>query len=714
MSNFTRSAKRSADTSCCLGLLLIAAASPACADSLGFEQDAGDVPVVIAATRLQQSLFDTPASVTVIDRALIRASGARELPDIMRLVPGMVVGRESASEAYVSYHGTAGFGSRRMQVQVDGRSIYQAGLALVDWIGLPLDVEDIERIEVVRGPDSAAYGANSFLGVINIITRHPQDVPNAEVMVRGGENGVADAFGRLSLHGLGADWSWTAFHREDNGYDTNLKRKKPYMDDMAVTGAYGKGIWYTPRDGQLMLSVGGSSMEAQQERFNDTSIYRSLPVVSATGGYIMFDWDQPWADKHRLQLQVSHDRQHHEEPWYVRIPYLAVSPEMGDFWRNDRQTADDFLDDPEATCTGSQVATNQRLRNLCLKAILDPDYLAEHDYTTDQNFDEQRSVIEVSDTWVPHPRLRLVGGIQGMYSEVTSRTFLNGTASNTVLSAFGHGELRLGQNWLLNLGGDFEDDEHAGQFFLPRAALSWQFQPNQVLRLVQSRAVRTPDIFENQADWHYYATTSDVDPDGVKDLNGPFYMSAKSDGTARSERIRSNEVSYFGNFQRFSLDVRLFRDELDLVSNRLEINRFLLSGYQHYLMRGGEVGSEWRITPFQRLLVNYARLSISSPDTVKSDNMDLVPRHSGSLTWARLDPDGWRASATYGFYKNLNRELFFDRLDLHMGRVLPVGQRQQLDLGVTAQLRLSDDPELRTSNGLDNRHKIWASAAWRY
>ncbi len=712
MFNFTRSAKRSADSARGLGLLLIAAAGPACADSLGFEQDAGDVPVVIAATRLQQSLFDTPASVTVIDRALIRASGARELPDILRLVPGMVVGRESASEAYVSYHGTAGFGSRRMQVQVDGRSIYQAGLSLVDWIGLPLDVEDIERVEVVRGPNSATFGANSFLGVINIITRHPQDVPSAEAMVRRGENGVADAFGRLSWQGMGADWVWTAFHREDNGYDTNLKRNTPYRDDMQVTGGYGKGIWSMPRDGQLTLALGGSRMEAEQERLNDTSIYRRPPVVTTTGGYAMLDWDQPWAANHRLQVQLSHDRQRHIEPWYVRIPTIATSAELGDLWRNDRATADDFLDDPVMTCFADPTRPlgNPRLGAVCAKIML-PAYQQDRDFTTNQDSDERRTALEISDTWVLSPRLRLIGGVQGMYSEVTSRTFLNGTASNTVLSVFGHGELRVARDWLVNLGANVEDDEHAGRFFLPRAALSWQFQPNQVLRLVQSRAVRTPDIFENQADWHYYATTDDR---SQSQYDGPFYMSAKSDGMARSERVSSHEVSYFGNFQRVRLDVRLFRDEMSLVSNRLEIDRFLLSDYQHYLLRGGEIGSEWRITPFQRVLLNYAKLSISSPDTVKSDNMDLVPRDSGSLTWARLDPDGWRASGTYGFYKNLNRELFFDRLDLHMGRVLPVGQRQQLDIGLTAQLRLSDDPELRSSNGLDNRHKVWASVAWRY
>ena len=129
-------------------------------------------------------------------------------------------------------------------------------------------------------------------------------------------------------------------------------------------------------------------------------------------------------------------------------------------------------------------------------------------------------------------------------------------------------------------------------------------------------------------------------------------------------------------------------------------------------MIGAELGSEWRLTPFQRLLLNYAHLDIDGSG--HGDNRDFVPRHSGSFTWARLDADGWRASATYGFYNDLNKDTFYDRADLHLGRVIPVGQRQRLDVGISAQIRLTDDPELRRINGMASRQKVWASVGWRY
>lgn len=154
--------------------LAILSAPAFAADDAGLPfAEGGDTPTVLSATRLSQSLFETPAAVTVIDRQMIEQTGVREIPELLRLVPGMVVGYESGSEAFVSFHGTSADLARRMQVLVDGRSIYQPLLASVDWIGLPLELADIERIEVIRGPNSSSWGANSFLAVVNIVRDTP-------------------------------------------------------------------------------------------------------------------------------------------------------------------------------------------------------------------------------------------------------------------------------------------------------------------------------------------------------------------------------------------------------------------------------------------------------------------------------------------------------------------------------------------------------------
>src|SRR5690606_18656887 len=119
----------------------------------------------------------------------------------------------------VSQHGTTFSDGRRMQVLVDGRSVYSIGLSDVKWTDLPLLLDDIERIEVTRGPNAAAYGANAFLGVINIITRDPRDSHGTALATRQGDGGVEDYQLRHAGHSDQAHWRLTLASRHDDGFD---------------------------------------------------------------------------------------------------------------------------------------------------------------------------------------------------------------------------------------------------------------------------------------------------------------------------------------------------------------------------------------------------------------------------------------------------------------------------------------------------------------
>ena len=106
-----------------------------------------DMPIVLSASRLSQSLSEAPASVSVIDQDMIRASGFRDIPDLLRLIPGFSVAYTRDNTWAVGYHGVADAFSRRFQVLVDGRSIYSAAFGAVLWSELPLSIDDVERIE---------------------------------------------------------------------------------------------------------------------------------------------------------------------------------------------------------------------------------------------------------------------------------------------------------------------------------------------------------------------------------------------------------------------------------------------------------------------------------------------------------------------------------------------------------------------------------------
>jgi iron complex outermembrane recepter protein len=145
-----------------------------------------DLPVVLSASRLLQPLNEAPVAVTVIDQDMIRASGFRDIPDLLRLVPGFSVAYTQFNTWTGAYHGLGDGYFRRFQVRVDGRSIYSPHNGAVLWSDLPLSIDDIERIEVVRGPDAAVYGANAFAGVVNIITKTAAQVPGTFVSMQAG------------------------------------------------------------------------------------------------------------------------------------------------------------------------------------------------------------------------------------------------------------------------------------------------------------------------------------------------------------------------------------------------------------------------------------------------------------------------------------------------------------------------------------------------
>ena len=154
---------------------------------------------VVSASRTSRSAVFAPASVSIITDEDIASSGARTIPDLLRRVAGIDVVAMSASDQNVSIRGFNQRVSNRVLVLVDGRSVYQDFLGATFWTTLPFNLEDIERIEVIRGPGAALYGANAVVGIINIITRQPGEGLAAGGRVTVGWPLLADASMRGSL-----------------------------------------------------------------------------------------------------------------------------------------------------------------------------------------------------------------------------------------------------------------------------------------------------------------------------------------------------------------------------------------------------------------------------------------------------------------------------------------------------------------------------------
>jgi iron complex outermembrane receptor protein len=165
---------------CCLIVLIAALPAAGQEESLLFMGEEG----VTTPSRRPQPIDESAASVAVISRDDIKRSGALTIPDLLATVAGVEVIRLSESSAEVSIRGFNSYSSNKVLVMLDSRPLFNLADASVDWNLIPISVDDIERIEIVRGPGSAMYGENAFFGIINIITRKP-----------GGNGGSASAGG---------------------------------------------------------------------------------------------------------------------------------------------------------------------------------------------------------------------------------------------------------------------------------------------------------------------------------------------------------------------------------------------------------------------------------------------------------------------------------------------------------------------------------------
>jgi iron complex outermembrane recepter protein len=147
-------------------------------------------PFVVTPVRREQRLNEAPSTTTIIAAEEICRSGATNIPDLLRMVPGLDIFRISASDVNVTARGLNSRLAHRMQVYIDGRSVYEDFLNLVFWHELPISLQEIERIEIVKSPISALYGANAFSGVIHIITKTPEALKGTQITATAGNGGT--------------------------------------------------------------------------------------------------------------------------------------------------------------------------------------------------------------------------------------------------------------------------------------------------------------------------------------------------------------------------------------------------------------------------------------------------------------------------------------------------------------------------------------------
>lgn len=398
------------------------------------------LPVVLTVSRLAQPISETPGAVTVIDRKTIEALQVRDMADLLRLVPGYFVSGYNGANPIAVYHAPLDeFGIRNL-VLIDGRPAYSSYYFGGTSRGLmSVDPQEVERVEVLRGANSAAYGANAMFGVINIVTRHTADTLGGSASLRVGAGGVRDT--RISL-GRGdqtLSYRLSALRRSDDGL---------------------RGLFDSRQLDQVRLRV-----DASPNTGDDVQIDAGLSDLRAGDGYAG-DVDNPartlaWRDWHLhgvWRRQVSETEQ-------VKLSLSATRESLRDRY--------DYLPVPGIVVDFSGVG--RRL---------------------DLELQHQRSL-------APTLRLVWGLGLRHEEAQSAPLYYRDDALSFRESRLFGNLEWRPAPAWTVNGGLFLGHHSRTGGFATPRLMVNHQLNDEHSLRAGVNRSVRTPSLFELAGDVRY-------------------------------------------------------------------------------------------------------------------------------------------------------------------------------------------------------------------
>ncbi len=496
--------------------------TPQCAwsDELFEDEFFSELPVITSASRLTQSVLSSPSAVTVIDSAMIRASGFIEIADIFRLVPGFQVAHADGNTYAVINHGDGWEYPNRMQLLIDGRSTYTSALSAIDWNTLGIQIEDIDRIEVVRGPAASAYGANSFAGAINIITKAPELDDKWHLGYRTGNHGERQMLLRHSGEVDNLNYRLSAATRDNDGFQDY--RDSRDLNDVALTGRY----TFNPQNslfGHFSATSGKAGMPPIDES-NPTSFYDRDRDTDAISAHLR--WDHLISDSQELKVNFYHNfREEDDMTESYPLWQLLELPDAATF---DAATGG-ILGSAYQTVTAGERA-----------------------------YKSHRSDLELQYSEILDSGLQYVVGFGGRYDSMESDAFFpdRGTVSNTSYRAFANVQVPLGDKFTGNAGGFYEVNRTDEPHFSPRLSLTWHIKETQSLRVGYSKAYRIPSLLEENLDLTVYSETS-----------FPIDYFYRGDTGIEAERVKAFDIGYVGRFEKFPLswEVRAYKEEYDNV-----------------------------------------------------------------------------------------------------------------------------------------------------
>lgn len=537
--------------------------------------------MVVTASRRAQSTLEAPNSTTIITAEEIRLSGARTIPEILRRVPGAEVMAMGVGSANVSFRGFNQRLSNKVMLLVDGRNEYHDYLGMTMWPTVPIGLEEIERIEVIRGPGSTLYGANAMLGVVNIITRPPGSGKRAELHTAVGTGKTAA--GSFVASGL----EKALRYRASVGFEQSDKWSQDFSPERL-------DVVSSAKDPALGLQLGRANLSAHYAFSKDVA-------MSVSGGV------------NRL---------------YTELYALGV---LRNF----------FFDGVSAyakTTVGLGPVKAKLFWNH-LSALAGPQYEA----VGQRSLVAKLASNVVDGELVYSDELTAVGthhfdiGLSVRNKRVDWPDYLRGSKTELHAAAFIQDEWRILDP--LRLVGSYRIDRHPlldkgqpGFAQSPRASLLWMPAQGHALRFTFATAFRAPSFLESYLQL----------PVPIPGVNGGSAFTS-GEQALRAERLTAFELGYRGELPRFGLewDLALYQNEVtDLISLTAprplppeqsfdEASQSFLIGRSSFFndpasftARGAEVGL--KLAPVDGLSLRSA-LAFQSVTTSSTDNAACGP-----------------------------------------------------------------------------------------
>jgi iron complex outermembrane receptor protein len=626
---------------------------------------------VTSVSKKSQRLNEAAAAIFVITQEDIRRSGVTSIPEALRMAPGIQVARIDANKWAISSRGFNAQFANKLLVLIDGRSVYTPSYSGVYWDAQDTLLEDIDRIEVIRGPGATLWGANAVNGVINIITKQAAETQgglliagagNEEKVIAGLRYGAdlnPETQGRLYVKYNDRDSSYAPAFMAQAQDDWRSLRGGFRIDSQATeTDSWTlQGDIYQADQNQLLNLFQDPSDPtnlAYAPRFYATNL---ADEIESSGWNLLARWDKALSRESNTTLQIYYDHTNREEG-----------------------------------------------------------FLAQQHDTLDIDFQHQIQA---------HPNHEVVWGlgyrrIQDDFDNSFAVSFAPDSRSVDLYSAFLQDEIELVPAQLrLTLGSKFEHNDYTGFEIQPSARLVWLPKQRHTLWASVSRAVRTPSRAEDSI-----SLVTEIVP--TSPLTPPLIIGINGQDDFEAEELIAYELGYrVQPSERLSLDLALFYNDYDNLQTieTVEILQLMnpLDPFGPPLLipttfefanlaqgdsLGLELAVDWRFQEWWRMQANYSFIEVSASLHNASNDYLTVgllegssPRHQVSLR-SMMDLSHAVSLDFWAYYVD---ELSNSSLSLTGDN--SVSDYTSLNLRLAWQAQDNLELSLVGHNLLDNRHQ---------